>query len=146
MRYCYHHRPSSNCNVMIKFAIFSIYKSQNAPVPLPTMLPWERKYAHFCSQRSIVGWGTGAYWDLRNWSIDNENFDAGLLMYFCSNKPDYLFEGTQTLRLKVQTHSCQNIGAQSLIACDLSLNINSGFKWIYVDSHDLKLLYKTRLM
>ena len=29
------------------------------------------KYAHFCSDWSIVGYETGAFWDLWNWSIAN---------------------------------------------------------------------------
>ena len=46
-----------------------IHKSQNAPVPYTTMLHSEQKCAHFCSEWSIVGYGTGAFWDLWNWSI-----------------------------------------------------------------------------
>ena len=38
--------------------------SQNAPVPYPTMFHSEQKLAHFCSEWSIVGYGTGAFWDL----------------------------------------------------------------------------------
>ena len=45
------------------------HKSQTAPVPYPTMLHSEQKCAHFCSEWSIVGYGTGAVWDLWNWSI-----------------------------------------------------------------------------
>ena len=40
------------------------YKSQNAPVPYPTMLHSEQKCEHFCSEWSIVGYETGAFWDL----------------------------------------------------------------------------------
>ena len=47
----------------------NIHRSQNAPVPYPTMLHPEQKCAHFCSEWSIVGYGTGAFWDLWNWSI-----------------------------------------------------------------------------
>ena len=50
-------------------AIDIIHKSQNAPVPYPTMLHSEQKCAHFCSEWSIVGYVTGALWDLWNWSI-----------------------------------------------------------------------------
>ena len=46
-----------------------IHKSQNAPIPYPTMLYSEQKCAHFYSEWSIVGYGTGAFWDLWNWSI-----------------------------------------------------------------------------
>ena len=37
-----------------------IKKSQNTPVPYPTMPHLEQKCAHFCSERSIEGYGTGA--------------------------------------------------------------------------------------
>ena len=40
------------------------HKYQNAPAPFPTMLHSEQKCAHFCSEWSIVGYGTGAFWDL----------------------------------------------------------------------------------
>ena len=46
-----------------------IQKSQNAPVPYPRMLHSEQKCAHFCSEWSILGYGTGAFWDFWNWSI-----------------------------------------------------------------------------
>ena len=39
------------------------HKSQNAPVPC-TMLHSEQGCAHFCSESSIVGYGTGAFWDM----------------------------------------------------------------------------------
>ena len=44
-----------------------IHKSQNASVPYPTMLHSEQKCAHgiWC----IVGYGTGAFWDLSDWAI-----------------------------------------------------------------------------
>ena len=37
-------------------------KSQNAPVPYPTMLHSEQQCAHFCSEWNIVGYRTGAFW------------------------------------------------------------------------------------
>ena len=40
-----------------------IHKSHSAPVPYPTMLHSEQKCAHFCSEWSIVEYGTGAFWD-----------------------------------------------------------------------------------
>ena len=43
-----------------------IHKSQNTPVPYPTMLHSEQKCAHFCSEWSIVGYGTVAFRDLWN--------------------------------------------------------------------------------
>ena len=39
-------------------------KSQNAPVLYPTMFHWEQKCSHFCSEWSIVGYWTSAFWDL----------------------------------------------------------------------------------
>ena len=46
-----------------------IHKSQNAPVPYATTLHSKQRCAHFCSEWSIVGYGTGAFWDLWNWFI-----------------------------------------------------------------------------
>ena len=50
-------------------SIDPIHKSQNAPVPYPTVLHSEQKCAHFCSEWSIVGYGTDAFWDFWNRSI-----------------------------------------------------------------------------
>ena len=44
-------------------------KSQNVPVPYPTRHCSEQKCAHFCSEQCIVGYGTGAFWDLWDRSI-----------------------------------------------------------------------------
>ena len=44
-------------------------KFQNAPIPYPTMLHSEQKWSHSCSECSIVGYGTGAFWDLWNWTL-----------------------------------------------------------------------------
>ena len=44
-----------------------IHKSQNAPIPYPTMLHPEPKRAHFCSEWIIMGYKTDAFWDLWNW-------------------------------------------------------------------------------
>ena len=49
--------------------IEQIHKSHNAPIPYPMMHHSEQKYAHFCSEWCIVGYGTGALWDLCNRSI-----------------------------------------------------------------------------
>ena len=46
-----------------------IHKSQNAPVPYPTMLHLEQKCTHFCSEWNIVGYGTSALCDLFNLSV-----------------------------------------------------------------------------
>ena len=52
-----------------RHTIDRFHNSQNAPVPYPTMLHSEQKCAHFCSEWSIVGYETGAFWDLLIWSI-----------------------------------------------------------------------------
>ena len=44
--------------------INQLHKSQDAPVPYPRMFYSEQKCAHFCSESSILGYGTGAFWDL----------------------------------------------------------------------------------
>ena len=49
--------------------MYLIHKSHNAPVPYPKILHSEQKCAHFCSEWSILGYETGAFWDLWNWSI-----------------------------------------------------------------------------
>ena len=67
-RQSWHHvhcRPNSDT---VK-AIDLILKSHNAPVLYPTVFHSEQKCAHFYSEWSIVGYGTGAFWDLWNWSI-----------------------------------------------------------------------------
>ena len=46
-----------------------IHKSHNAPVLYPTMHHSEQKFTHFCSEWCIVGYGTGASWDLWHWSV-----------------------------------------------------------------------------
>ena len=44
--------------------IDQFHKSQNAPVPYPKMFHSEQKCSHFCSEWCIVGYGSGALWDL----------------------------------------------------------------------------------
>ena len=45
-------------------AIDQFHTSQNAPVPYPQMPHSEQKCTNFCSEWSIVGFGTGVFWDL----------------------------------------------------------------------------------
>ena len=52
-------------------SIDPIHKSQNAPDPYPIMVHSEQKRAHFCSEWSIVGYGTGAFWD--SWDHDDRS-------------------------------------------------------------------------
>ena len=44
-----------------------ILKSQNGPDIYPTMRQSEQKWVHFSSEWSIMGYETGAIWDL--WKI-----------------------------------------------------------------------------
>ena len=46
-----------------------IHKSQNAPVPYPMTLHLEQKCVHHCYGWSIVGYGTGAFWDWKKWFV-----------------------------------------------------------------------------
>ena len=62
-------------NTLMNFScswIDQVHKSQNAPAPYPTMLHSEQKCAHFCSEQGIMGYGTGAFWDLWMWFIAME--------------------------------------------------------------------------
>ena len=49
--------------------IVLISKYHNVPVPYLTMHLSEQKYAHFCSERCIVGYGPGTLWDLWDCSV-----------------------------------------------------------------------------
>ena len=57
------------CLVAQKLSIDQICKSHNADVPYPTLHHSEEKCAYFCSECSILEYGTSALWDLWNWSI-----------------------------------------------------------------------------
>ena len=46
-----------------------IHTSQSAPVLYPRMLHLEQKCAHFCSERSILGYRIDAFGDLWNWTF-----------------------------------------------------------------------------
>ena len=58
------HAASARENISWVWVIDLIDKSHNAPVPYSTILHSEQKCAHFCSERSIVGYATGAFLDL----------------------------------------------------------------------------------
>ena len=45
-------------------SIEQFHKSHNAPVSYPTIHHSEQKCVHFCSELCIVGYRTGALWDL----------------------------------------------------------------------------------
>ena len=55
---------SNNAPVPYPTMHHSEQNSHNAPVPYPTMHHSEKKCAYFCSEWCIVGYGTGALWDL----------------------------------------------------------------------------------
>ena len=59
-----------------------IHISQNVPVHHPTMLHSEHKCAHLFSDWSIVVYGTGAFWDLCNWSIRSGMFCCSAYSHF----------------------------------------------------------------
>ena len=51
------------------YIIDLIHKSHNAPVPYPTMHHSGQKCTHFCFELCIMGYTTGAWWDLWDWLI-----------------------------------------------------------------------------
>ena len=61
--------PVCTCSIWYNAPFGTEMCPRNASVPYPTMLHSKQKCAHFCSEWSIVGYGTGAFWDLWNWSI-----------------------------------------------------------------------------
>ena len=69
------------------------HKSPNTPVPCPTIYHSGQKCAHFCSKWCIVGYRTGAVWDLRIWSVTHNQLASfiqlilwGLVMTHGSDK------------------------------------------------------------
>ena len=56
-------------NMVQNITIDQNKKYYNIPVPYPTMHPSGQKCAHFCSEGRIVGYGTGALWNLLEWSV-----------------------------------------------------------------------------
>ena len=81
-----------HCSVLIwislkfvpKCLIEQLHKSQNAAVPYPTMLHSEQKWAHFCSEWSIVGYGTDVFWDLWIRSIENKSSLVQVMAGHCT--------------------------------------------------------------
>ena len=55
------------------FGVCRSHKSHKTLVPYPTIHHSEQKLAHFCSEWWIVGYGTGALWDLWIRLINNWN-------------------------------------------------------------------------
>ena len=51
-------------NFLGKQWIEQFHKFKNATVPYLRMLHSEQKCAHFCSEWSLLGYGTSAFWDL----------------------------------------------------------------------------------
>ena len=69
-----------------------LLESHNAPVPHPTVHHSEQKCAHFCSEWCIVGYGTGALWDLwdcahycSEWSIVGYGTGAWWDLWDCAH-------------------------------------------------------------
>ena len=97
--------------------IGQLHKSQNAPVPYSTMLHSELKCAHFCSEWRIVGYGTGACWDLWNWSIKLHPYWLSTIWgSFCTDSPIQTmttFTTTESLKLIVHPgYKCSNFSHQ----------------------------------
>ena len=55
--------------IVVVWCRSQIHKSHHAPVLYPTMHHSEQKYARFVSEWCIVGYRTGALWDLWDWFI-----------------------------------------------------------------------------
>ena len=74
--------------------IDKFHKSQNAPVPHPRMLHSEQKCAHFCSEWSILGYATGAFWDL--WIRSNFILSLTVSLYplVCMESKGCIWVGT----------------------------------------------------
>ena len=64
------HSMNDDVNVQGLVPINQSHKSTHASVPYPTLHHSEQKCTHFCSEWCIVGYGTGALWDLWIRSID----------------------------------------------------------------------------
>ena len=73
------------------------HESQKAPVPYPTVFHSEQKCAHFCAEWNLVGYKTGSFWDLWNWSIGRLSF---LHVYFRINE----------IMGIIKNESCLNVG------------------------------------
>ena len=61
--------------------IDQLHKSLNTPVPYPTMLHSEQKCARFCSEWSIMGYGTGAFWELWIRSVGRGEYTDMVLVW-----------------------------------------------------------------
>ena len=90
-------------------AIDQFHKSQNAPVPYPTILHSEQKCAHFCSEWSIVRYGTGAFWDLwiRSIYISKCCNISQTLVWYCQIY--HLINKTLSKIMNFQNHYVRNM-------------------------------------
>ena len=110
-----------HCDVMVML----IHKSQHALVPYPTILHSEQKCAHSCSEWSIVGYGTGAFWNLWNWSI--------LISYFCYEYGCVLFSHALGGPHRKQTACCSIISMWrklSFIQWHYIAKIQRKYRWL----------------
>ena len=90
------------------------HKSQNAPVPYPRMLHSEQKCAHFCSEWSILGYGTGAFWDIWIRPITKRGVNKRVLCgkflriqgFACFRNQAYTSEQCQQCHLYVSSMFC----------------------------------------
>ena len=102
--------PHCICKLMPwSVSIDQFHKSQNALVPYPILLHSEQKCAHFCSEWSIVGYGTGAFCDLWIRSI------LALLLFLFT-----LTDSVWTLRCK---HDKRRFISSSLVCWNIALRV-----------------------
>ena len=69
MKLTHKHNKEQRKSSSLKYLLDLVSNWPNSQIPYPTMLRSEQKYVHLCSEWSIVGYGTSAFWDLWNWSI-----------------------------------------------------------------------------
>ena len=104
----------ADVHVFALFAIDQFHKSQNAPVPYPTVHHSEQKCAHFCSVWSIMGYGKGAFWDL--WIRSITVLHAQLWWSFLCQVSDIIwYHGTWSALLQIMTNLWSLVAALVVI-------------------------------
>ena len=114
-----------------------IHKSQNVPVPYPTMLYSEQKCEHFCSEWSIVGYGTNASWDLSIAHNERTIRDTELNGTTCINaglECHHRLKPGVTYAWSLPIWSMVSYGVEP--GTLISSVIMSQIRWYHPDSHD----------
>ena len=117
--------------------IDQFHKSHDVSIPCPTMHHPEQKYGHFCPEWCIVGYDTGALWDLWVRSIKNPQNNTHRNPLFPSKENvwrlelihcDVIWWFTDKSRSTlIQVISCcwmatlTNVGLLSKVFCDIHL-------------------------